>query len=530
MLSISLLSHLNLGGRELYALSTVEGNLLYFLDVYSGSIWKLIRGVEDSGSGRSGWHLDDQCTLTNANEPSFEHCPADDPAKDLHAQLEEMVLADKPGGPTSSAFLVIDDDNNTSGTQAPCAMNQSRATSLFVISHDPEAPRHATCLWELSLSPANPAGQNVAANSTPPPPPVTIAVRNQAALNLPCRVQGLGLRGQHLYVIGENREVVVFDRQGGTLRPLTRFDVPTTMSMPRSLHFQHAVVFVIHKPLGCLSSAADYPTQPRGTVYGYAGKAGFPTNLGLVGRLDGDTSGIMVFTNDGMLNDRLLRPLGDVEEGEAVRGRSENSHESGLNCAHKNAETNLKAVEELPPLGSSPAPAPPRTAPLPGSETSLPVSNQTSGVPPIDPVYKSKEYILRLLQGRNRYCINSDGSLNTALFETTFGQPLTFSRYHSEHNVREAHIKVLRHFQDPAFNPHHRDNQGWVIDVQVIIHEGKHKQIRRLAKRAGYHVISLCRTKICGDLLTLDMVPEPGNCKWLSVEQKRQLYCALKLI
>ena len=70
--------------------------------------------------------------------------------------------------------------------------------------------------------------------------------------------------------------------------------------------------FLIHKPFGVISSTVDTgPTElvkkissprfglpknvvARRTVYDVAAQAGFPTDCGLVGRLDLETSGIMV--------------------------------------------------------------------------------------------------------------------------------------------------------------------------------------------------------------------------------------------
>jgi 16S rRNA U516 pseudouridylate synthase RsuA-like enzyme len=70
--------------------------------------------------------------------------------------------------------------------------------------------------------------------------------------------------------------------------------------------------FVVHKPVGVVSSTVDTgpselvkkKTSPRyglpknsvarKTVYDVASEAGFPTDCGLVGRLDLETSGIMV--------------------------------------------------------------------------------------------------------------------------------------------------------------------------------------------------------------------------------------------
>jgi 16S rRNA U516 pseudouridylate synthase RsuA-like enzyme len=81
--------------------------------------------------------------------------------------------------------------------------------------------------------------------------------------------------------------------------------------------------FLIHKPIGAISSTVDSKLNSiimnkddplcgqtysnkgvtsRPTVYDYAQLAGFPTNFSLVGRLDVATSGIMLFTNDTILD------------------------------------------------------------------------------------------------------------------------------------------------------------------------------------------------------------------------------------
>lgn len=55
---------------------------------------------------------------------------------------------------------------------------------------------------------------------------------------------------------------------------------------------------------------SEVASAVRSTVYAVAESAGFPvTEMSLVGRLDAETSGIMVFTNDSMLNDAITRPI-----------------------------------------------------------------------------------------------------------------------------------------------------------------------------------------------------------------------------
>eukprot|EP00596_Hydrurales_sp_CCMP1899_P007572 CAMPEP_0119039856 /NCGR_PEP_ID=MMETSP1177-20130426/9585_1 /TAXON_ID=2985 /ORGANISM="Ochromonas sp, Strain CCMP1899" /LENGTH=189 /DNA_ID=CAMNT_0007004285 /DNA_START=61 /DNA_END=631 /DNA_ORIENTATION=+ len=84
--------------------------------------------------------------------------------------------------------------------------------------------------------------------------------------------------------------------------------------------------FIVHKPVDVVSSTIDTgPTElvkkknhprfglpvnckVRKTVYEIAKEAGFPIDCGLVGRLDLETSGIMVFSNDTRLANAIRDP------------------------------------------------------------------------------------------------------------------------------------------------------------------------------------------------------------------------------
>jgi 16S rRNA U516 pseudouridylate synthase RsuA-like enzyme len=232
-------------------------------------------------------------------------------------------------------------------------------------------------------------------------------------------------------------------------------------SIPRLLDYTNAVAFVVHKPVGCLSSSQDSAGSLRGTVYDVAGNAGFPSHIGLVGRLDAETSGIMVFSNDGRLYDKILHPVIDSEE-----------------------------VNEL----------------------------------------KAKTYVLSILQGSNKFCINNvDGSFDSKKFELEFGASFGFQRSNAEFSVGRSEIRILRRYQDSRFTRAACPALGWVLEVQVRIYEGKHQQIRRMAKRNGYVIIGLVRTSICGGLLQLSSVPTPGQCRWLTAQEKRTLYAGFEL-
>jgi 23S rRNA pseudouridine2605 synthase len=68
------------------------------------------------------------------------------------------------------------------------------------------------------------------------------------------------------------------------------------------------VAYAVHKPLGVVSTARD--THGRRTVVDLVPDAG--VRLYPVGRLDADSSGLIVLTNDGALAQRLTHPSFEV--------------------------------------------------------------------------------------------------------------------------------------------------------------------------------------------------------------------------
>jgi 23S rRNA pseudouridine2605 synthase len=71
-------------------------------------------------------------------------------------------------------------------------------------------------------------------------------------------------------------------------------------------------VLVLNKPTGVLSTVTD--THNRDTVIDIAREHGFRERLFPVGRLDLDTSGILILTNDGDLSYRLTHPRFKIEK------------------------------------------------------------------------------------------------------------------------------------------------------------------------------------------------------------------------
>lgn len=84
--------------------------------------------------------------------------------------------------------------------------------------------------------------------------------------------------------------------------------------------------FLFHKPLNALCSTVDSkpPSRsrnhddngesPRKTVYECLVEAGFPCDVGLVGRLDQNTSGVMLFCSDAVLSTALRNPPRSLAE------------------------------------------------------------------------------------------------------------------------------------------------------------------------------------------------------------------------
>jgi 23S rRNA pseudouridine2605 synthase len=68
------------------------------------------------------------------------------------------------------------------------------------------------------------------------------------------------------------------------------------------------VVYAVHKPAGVVSTAHD--THGRPTVVDLVPEAG--TRLYPVGRLDADTTGLILLTNDGELANQLMHPRYEV--------------------------------------------------------------------------------------------------------------------------------------------------------------------------------------------------------------------------
>jgi pseudouridine synthase len=77
----------------------------------------------------------------------------------------------------------------------------------------------------------------------------------------------------------------------------------------RAVAKQRLVHVLLHKPAGVVTTARDPHGRP--TVVGLVGH---PTRIVPVGRLDADTTGALLLTNDGQLAHRLAHPRYEVEK------------------------------------------------------------------------------------------------------------------------------------------------------------------------------------------------------------------------
>lgn len=174
---------------------------------------------------------------------------------------------------------------------------------------------------------------------------------------------------------------------------------------------------MFHKPAGVVCATSDSnlgnivrnkndaryglkkDVEARPTVYDIAQTAGYPTDFGLVGRLDTETSGIMLFTS----NSDLLRKLKD------------------------------------PPI----------------TETEYITLYPSSDVPYSDYCKsKSKRYELLMLSGKRiaTQLAASGGYFDCSEFEALFSQPFTFHRNGEECQVGASTVRLIKRYQDPNYS------------------------------------------------------------------------------
>ncbi|MDP4160534.1 MAG: pseudouridine synthase [Bacillota bacterium] len=188
--------------------------------------------------------------------------------------------------------------------------------------------------------------------------------------------------------------------------------------------------YLLNKPVSVITSARD--PQGRPTVVDLLKNV--PTRVYPVGRLDYDTSGVLVLTNDGELAHRLMHPSYGVEKTYRV---------------WVSGPVGIKALETL-----------------------------RQGV---------------LLE---------DGKTAPAKVERVSGISV---RTNPNSDAKRNRLEVL----------------------EVTIHEGRNRQIRRMFDAIGYPVAKLERIRFGG--LTLERTPRPGTYRELSQQEIKELRAKVSL-
>jgi len=261
------------------------------------------------------------------------------------------------------------------------------------------------------------------------------------------------------------------------------------------------VAFLIHKPIDVISSKVDpkvVKTQkdqkpskrlkdpkvfsPRTTVYEIAAKANFPTTFGLVGRLDYETSGVMLMSSDNNLACAIRDPV-DME---------------------------VDVEFQQDPSGSGEI---------------IPYRHQSGWVPPasFDLKWKEKEYIVKCLSPR----IFHEG---VSVLLSEMMEPLSFTRVNRQFDCKPpTGLTVVSTYRDDAYSFNNaKPFLGWCVELRFVLREGKHHQIRRICSRSKLKVLSLTRVRLA-NILTLDSVGSPGACRWLTMTELYALYTGFGL-
>ncbi len=89
----------------------------------------------------------------------------------------------------------------------------------------------------------------------------------------------------------------------------------------RILHLEEPLTIIVHKPKGVICSRSD--PEGRKTLFDLLPRKLAKSSLQTVGRLDFDSSGLMILTNDGHLHRLLEHPSTGIERVYQVRVRGE---------------------------------------------------------------------------------------------------------------------------------------------------------------------------------------------------------------
>ena len=91
---------------------------------------------------------------------------------------------------------------------------------------------------------------------------------------------------------------------------MEKTDRPTEPIEPPGFRY-----LMLNKPAGCICSKQVATGRGTPTVYEHLERAGFPTDVGHVGRLDVQTEGLLLFTDDGLLLQALTNHNPTTRDG-----------------------------------------------------------------------------------------------------------------------------------------------------------------------------------------------------------------------
>jgi 16S rRNA U516 pseudouridylate synthase RsuA-like enzyme len=294
------------------------------------------------------------------------------------------------------------------------------------------------------------------------------------------------------------------------------------------------VYYIAHKPVGVLSdnitdnykrsskrdrqgrekalendnkSGNDQSSKEIRTIFELAASKGYP-HVGLVGRLDCETSGVMLFTNDKQLTQAIRDPIVERDEsGDEYQKGGKGTCKDDRMASHDDNDHTCPA---------------------------------TAAAAAVDVAMKNKVYILDVLCRPDRRLStwsNPDTPVATIeqeqkAFVAELMSPLSFSRRNIQYITEPPiTINIEKIYQNQEYlQPGRADylDLGWCLSLRITIREGKHHQIRRIAQRSRLKVLSLCRIEMADGLLNIQSIKNPGDMRWLTEEEvmtmKRRLH------
>jgi 16S rRNA U516 pseudouridylate synthase RsuA-like enzyme len=258
------------------------------------------------------------------------------------------------------------------------------------------------------------------------------------------------------------------------------------------------------------SSSSSSPGAARPTVYDVLAQRGFPTTCGMVGRLDTETSGLLLFTSSAALNRAVSRPASRTLCGDPPPWKLKEY------LCKVFGHRPLLVVEAAAAAADAAAAAAAVTTPAVGVEDAVqrrlvrivPSSGDEGGAP-----------------GADR---SVDRFLDASALEAELSSPLTFSRGGREQTTqRPVHLRVVRCWLEPYQRRVAPERGAFSAEVLITLNEGKHRQIRRVVQRAKLRVRALHRRSVAG-ALTCDGLAA-GEARYLTEAEVATLRDALPL-